>query len=240
MKPADGSSTRRREATVIRLGGVAGLVTFGLHIVINEVLITVRSRVGGLNALASGDLSANAIGHGLRYPAFLCLAIFAVGLYVLTGRGMSFATNPWGILGLFGAAAQITTGVIANTIQTTALMSSANVSGQSEHSALLWDLGSVLFAVEPIWAGLMFVGFSVAGWQSATLPKWLAIPALLCAALNVTVAVSIVWVMTGHPAAELLRWARSILGLIWFLSACVVLVRRASPTGPVTRMTVPS
>ena len=221
MDGAQGQPNANANTTLIRLGGGAGFLVFGLHILINSVLIEPLPASGEFETYLGGTLGATAIGHGLRYLAFFVLAFFAVGMYLLSGGGKA---SGWAILGLLGGALQFAIAVVANTFQTAAVLYSADLADRPDQVTLLWNLGRALFRVEPTFAGLMFLGFTIAGWRSRTIPRWMAIPALLMVAVNLVVAVLLAWVLT-HDSAEILLWARTVLGMIWFISACFLLVR---------------
>ncbi|MCI0330224.1 MAG: hypothetical protein L0196_04635 [candidate division Zixibacteria bacterium] len=220
-----------KEATLVRLGGLAGLLMLGLYVAINFILTEGPPASGSpeeIKAYISNQAGAMAIANGLRYLALFCAAFIAVGLYTLTGRGAPLTGNGWGIVGLLGAAALMATGVVSNTIRTMAFLNLSNLSEQPEHFMLQWNLSGVLFRVAQLFSGMMIAGFSIAGWQSATIPKWLTAAGLLFAASGLLTAVCIAWTMTDSRAWYLLMWTRDILGLVWFLGASIQMLRRAS------------
>jgi Domain of unknown function (DUF4386) len=230
MNTISAQSTVAREATLVRLGGLAGLSVFGLYILVQFVLgFPGPSGVppGELKTYVSEHASTAAVANGLRYLVFPCIAFLAVGMYTLTGRGATLTGNGWGILGLLGAAALMANGVIANTLLTMTYLNFANLSEQPEHFMLQRNLSRLLFSVGQLFWGLMIAGFSIAGWQSATVPRWLVIPGLLFAALGLFNAVLIAWIMTGGRAPELHLWAQTFLGSFWVLGVSILMVRRA-------------
>jgi hypothetical protein len=159
-------STTSREATVIRLGGLAGLSILGLYVLITFVL----TRFPGPSSVPFGELKtyildhagAMAVGNGLRYLVLVCIAFFAVGMYTFTGRGATLTGNAWGILGLLGAAALMANGAVSNAVLTFAYLSFAKLSEQPEHFMLQSNLSRVLFTVGQLFWGLMIGGFSIA------------------------------------------------------------------------------
>jgi hypothetical protein len=233
MNTVSPQSTVAREASLVRLGGLAGLLNIGLYLSFTLVLTRFPGPssvpLGELKTYVSDHASVMAVTNGLRYLVLLCIAFFAVGMYTLTSRGATRTGtgNAWGILGLLGAAALMANGMIANTVRAMAFLNSANLSEQPEHFMLLWNLSRILFMVGQLFWGLMLAGFSIAGWQSAAVPRWLVIPGLLFAASGLFSVVFIAWTMTGGRAPELLYWPQIFLGLFWLLSASVLMVRKA-------------
>jgi hypothetical protein len=230
MNTVSPERTAAREATIVRLGGLAGLSMIGLYILITFVQLGFPGPSGvplrELKTYVSEHQSAMATAQGLRYLVLCCIAFFAVGMYVLTGRGATLVRNGWGILGLVGATALIATGTITNSVESMAFLNFADLSEQPEHLMSQWNLSRVLFRAGQLHWGLMFAGFTIAGWQSATLPRWLAIPGLLFAALGLFDVVFIAWIMSGS-APELLLWTPDLLGVFWLLCASLVMLRRA-------------
>jgi len=230
MNTVSAPSANGKEATLIRFGGLAGLLVIGLYILINFALMAFPSPTGvpleQLKTYISDHAGAMATANGLRYLALFCAAFYFVGLYLLTNRRAMPAGNGWSILGLFGAVALLAMGTITNTIQAMPFLNFANLSERPEQVMLLWNLSSLLFRTAMLLAGLMILGFSIAGWQSATFPRWLSVAGLLVAASALFTSVFIAWTMTG--ASEPLLLARDVLGLVWQLGASVIMLRRAS------------
>ena len=231
MNTASAQTAVGTEATLIRLGGVAGLLILGLYILINFILMGFSGPSGvppgELKTYVAHHAGTMAIANGLRFLALFCTAFFAVGMYAWTSRG-TLAANGWGILGMLGATALIGMGVITNTVQSLAFLTFARVSEQPEHFLLLWNLSRLLFRMAQLLSGLMIAGFSIAGWQSATVPTWLVVPGLLFAASGLLTAVGIAWTMSDSRAVEPLLLARDFLAMFWFLCVSVLMVRRAS------------
>jgi hypothetical protein len=183
--------------------------------------------MGELKTYILDHANAMAVGNGLRYLVLLCIGFFAVGMYTFTGRGATLTGNAWGILGLLGAAALMANGAISNAVLTFAYLSFAKLSEQPEHFMLEWKLSRVLFTVGQLFWGLMIGGFSIAGWQSAAVPKWLVIPGLLFAALGVFNVVFIAWTMAGGWAPDVLGLVQIVVGLFWLPVVSVLMIWRA-------------
>jgi hypothetical protein len=232
MNTVSAQNTISREATVIRLGGLAGLSIIGLYVLITFVL----TRFPGPSSVPFGELKtyildhadAMAVGNGLRYLVLICIAFFAVGMYTFTGRGATLTGNEWGILGLLGAAALMANGAVSNAVLTFAYLSFAKLSEQPEHFMLQSNLSRVLFTVGQLFWGLMIGSFSIAAWQSATVPKWMIIPGLLFAALAVFNVVFIAWIIAGGRGPELLQLVQIVVGLFWMPGVSLLMILRAN------------
>jgi hypothetical protein len=86
-------------------------------------------------------------------------------------------------------------------------------------------LTRVLFTAEIVAWSILILGFSVAGWRSGTLPRWLTAIGLLQVVAGMLTGVFVVSVMSDGPATVIVE-AASIAGLVWFLSAGVYLLIR--------------
>jgi len=212
--------------SVSRLGGLAMIVGLGIHFVLNGVLKEfppVDPTLSELQAYLARENGAWTIIHGFRYLAFACIALFAAGLFSRTcGTGGVYASG-WGVLGLLGAAIFVTNGVITNGIEILAFHNDALVAQNQEGFWLLFRLTRVLFTAEIVTWSILILGFSVAGWRSGTLPRWLAAIGLLQVVAGILTGVFIVSILSDGPATVIVEVA-SVAGLVWFLSAGVYLL----------------
>jgi hypothetical protein len=169
---------RKEQAGLIRLGGLAIIVGLAIHVILNAVLKEFppeNPTVTELQAYLTEQASTWAIVHGFRYFAFTCIVLFAAGLFSRTCRTRATSATGWGVVGLLGAAIFVTNGVITNGIEMLAFLDPSPFSQQQDFFWLLFRLTRVLFTAEVVTWSILILGFSIAGWRSATLPKWLAV-----------------------------------------------------------------
>lgn len=161
---------------IIRLGGLAVLLAITIHFIVNWVLKTMPP--AGLTAAELQSYFAEqadtwAIVHGLRYVAFVSIALFSASLFVKTSYQRESTSMGWGVVGLLGTAIGITNGIMTNGLET---LSYLNIDLFNQNQELFWLLRNVtrtLFTAEFVaWAVVIF-GFSMAGWRSSTMPKWM-------------------------------------------------------------------
>jgi hypothetical protein len=218
------------ETAIVRVGGLLGLLIVGIALVNPFVLY--EPPPGGGAALAepktyiSDQAGRMAIVNGLRNLMFFCLLFWAAGLYPFTRRSATPATNAWGFLGLAGAAAAATTATIANGVETAIFLNYGGVSEQRDVFRLLWGLTGVLYVVPQVGTAAMSAGFSLAGWWSGALPRWLVALGLIVAAACLLTCVGIVSTMTGGWADKV-QIVAVVLTLLWLLCTSVLMVRRA-------------
>ena len=231
MKTDSATSDDSRDAVIVRVAGLLGFLMVGIALVVNLVLFD--SPTEGAAALAepktyiSDQAGRMAIANGLRNLVFFCIPFWAAGLYTFTRCSPTLASNPWGIVGLLGAVAVATVGTITNGVQTATFLNYGGISEQRDTFLLLWSVTDVLFAAAQVFTAVWAAGFSLAGWRSGAMPRWLVGLGLITAAATLLTCVGIVSVMTGG-------WAQKVqlvslpLTLVWILSASVLMVRRPS------------
>jgi hypothetical protein len=132
------------------------------------------------------------------------------------------------VVGLLGTAVFVTNGIITNAIEILAFLNTDFLSNQPEFFWLLFKLTRVLFTAEVVTWSFLILGFSIAGWRSKTLPKWLVALGLLNVLAGMLTGGFIASVVTDGWAIILADVA-ALTGLGWF--ACVgvyMLVRGAS------------
>jgi hypothetical protein len=215
-QPIEGS---RNHSRFIRLGGFAMLAGFFIHIIANVVLKKFPPEdptLDQLQAYLSEEASTWAVVHGLRYVAFVSIALFAAALFIRTCRTWDLGPTGWGVVGLLGSALHVTTGMITNGIEILAFMDFGQLSEDPSLFWLVFYLTRILFTGEIVAWGLVIGGFSVAGWQSSTLPRWLSILGFLSAIASLASGVFIVSVLRDGRAVPLIDIA-SLGCLAWFL-----------------------
>jgi hypothetical protein len=211
-------SNRNNDEGFIRLGGVVILLGLTIHIIANMVLKTFPSNSFTLIELQeylSNESGTWAIVHGMRYVAIVCIIIFSAGLYMKTSRNNSLSKG-WGIVGLLGSALMMSNLMITNGIEILAFFDFNRLAEQEELFWLLFNLTRVLFTTETVAWSILILGFSMAGWFSATIPKWIVILGLLSALLCLLSAIFIVNILNGGRAS-ILGEVGSLAGLLWFI-----------------------
>ena len=209
------------QAGLIRLGGLAIIVGLAIHVVLNSVLKEFPPEdptATELQAYLSQEAGTWAIVHGFRYVAFACIVLFSAGLFSRTCCTRTAETTGWGVVGLLGTAIFVANGVITNGIEMLAFLNTDLLSKQQELFWLLFRLTRVLFTAEVVTWSFVILGFSIAGWRSTTIPRWLAVLGLLNVAAGMLSGCFIVSILTDGWATILIDVA-SLTGLAWF--ACV-------------------
>jgi len=232
METGSALGSDRMDGALMRLGGLLGFLNFAIFVVVNFLLIGDLPPDGAgsaeLKAYISDQAAPMAIANGLRNLALFCFSFFAAAVYTLIRRGKTSMAKGWGIVGLLGAVALMTMGTLANAIQTLIFVDIDGLSEQPMIFQLLWNLSRLLFRTsQAVFAGIFFVGFSIAGWRSAAMPRWLAVLGLIAAATALVTAVGIASVM-AYGWAWNVRTVAEPLGAVWFLCVCVLLIRRAA------------
>ncbi len=228
MKRVPTRSDAQGQRSLIRLGGLAIIVGLGIHVVLNSVLKEFPPEdptVTQLQAYLAREAGTWAIVHGFRYLAFTCIVLFAAGLFSRTCCTRTASTTGWGVVGLLGAAIFVTNGVITNGIETLAFLNTDLLSQQQDLFWLLFELTRVLFTAEVVTWSILILGFSIAGWYSATIPRWIAVLGLVNVAAGMLFGSFVVSALTDGWATMLLD-AASITGLIWFASVGVYMLIR--------------
>jgi hypothetical protein len=192
-----------RDAWVVRLGGIVNLVILALLVVVNFVLTANRSvlptisRPEEIASFFSAHAAQMGVANGLRNLAFFLLPIFAVGLYTLIARTADTAAKAWATMALVATAALMAVGTVNNGVETAAFVDMSVLTEHPELRKLLWSLSGVVFmAVRVVWAAIN-TGFSIGGWLSGALPRWLCIVGLLSAVACLISAVGIAPLLAG-------------------------------------------
>jgi hypothetical protein len=168
-----------------------------------------------LQEYLSNETGTWAIVHGMRYVAIVCIIIFSASLYMKT-KGNNSLSMGWGIVGLLGSALMMSNLMITNGIEILAFFDFNRLSEQEELFWLLFNLTRVLFTAEIVTWSILILGFSMAGWYSATIPKWLFILGLFSAILCFLSTIFIINILNGGWAS-ILGEVGSLTGLLWFV-----------------------
>lgn len=223
-------SSSRDHTGLIRFGGIAMLAGLVIHIVVNEVIKVFppeNPSLAELQTYLSNEAGNWAIVHGLRYVALVCIVLFAAGLFVRTCCTRSTPTTGWGIVGLIGAGMMVVNLLITNGIETLIFMDFDRLSQQADTFWTLFYLTRTLFAAEIVAWSVIYLGFGVAGLQSATLPKWIVWLGFFSAANGILTGVFIVPIMNDNWP-DIFITLGSLTGILWFVSVSVYMVQRGS------------
>lgn len=191
----------------VRLGGAVILLGFAVHIIANMVLKTFPSESFTLIELQeylSNEASTWAIVHGMRYIAIVCIIIFSAALYMKTSCN-NLLSKGWGIVGLLGSALMMSNLMIANGIEILAFFNFDRLSEQEELFWLLFNLTRILFTAEVVAWSILILGFSMAGWFSTSIPKWIFILGLISALLCFLSSIFIINILNNSWALLLIE-----------------------------------
>lgn len=218
----------RSESSLVRIGGLSIIVGLAIHIVLNVVLkeFPPEDATGPeLQEYLSREAGHWATIHGFRYLAFTCIVLFSAGLFVRTCRLRPTREMGWGAVGLLGAAIFVTNGIVTNGVEILAFLNVPPISQNPDLFWLLFRLTRVLFTAEVVTWSILILGFSVAGWRSATLPRWILALGFLQVAAGMIAGVFITSALSGDQVAIPLEVA-SDAGLLWFLCVGAYMVVR--------------
>jgi hypothetical protein len=195
------------------------IVALALHIFLNAVLKEFPPEdptAAELKEYLTREAGTWALVHGFRYIALVCIVLFAAGLFSRTCSSRTSGAVGWGIVGLLGAAIWVTNAVVTNGIETLAFLNTDLLSQQQDLFWLLFELTRVLFTAEVVTWSFVILGFGIAGWRSATIPKWITALGLANVVAGMLFGVFLVSALTDGWATICLDVA-SITGLLWFL-----------------------
>ena len=222
-----------RYAWVVRLGGLAGLFIIALTLVVNFAL-TPPSPAGDADpeevAVFFSDHSRSmALANGLRNLGLFLIPVWVVGLYSLSARTEDAAAKAWAMMGVVASGALMALGTVNNFIQTAAFVELPVFAEHPELRGLLLSLSYVGFGgASRLVLGAFCAGFSIAGWQSKTLPRWLCIVGLLSAAASVVTAVAIADLLAGGWSGYIDLAVMIPAILIFQVGVSVQMLRRAA------------
>ena len=217
-----------RKANLIRLGGAAIVLGLAIHIVLNMVLKEFPPEDLGpaeLREYLSRESSTWTVVHGCRYLAFTCIVLLGAGLYTRTSVGQSAQAIGWGVVGLLGTAVFVANGIVTNGIEMLAFLNTDEISQEPKLFWLLFQLTRVLFTAEVVTWSIVILGFSVAGWTSRTLPRWITLLGLINVAAGMLFGVFVVPTLNDTWSTVFLEVA-SLTGLAWFAVVGILLLIR--------------
>ena len=213
---------------LIRLGGVAVVLSLAIHMFVNGMLKEFPPQnpsLAELKSYLSAEASTWAMVHGLKYLALVGLVLFAAGAYARTCRSRGALIAGWGVVGLLGTAIHVTNAMIANGIEVLAFYDFSRLSEQANLFWLLFYVVRTLFTAEVVAWGLVIFGFSMAGFQTRRIPRWIAALGFFSSAACVSSGVFIVSILTEGWALALID-AATLSGLAWFASIGIFMMLR--------------
>ena len=216
----------KKHSNIVRLGGIAILITLIIHIIVNWVLKTfppMNASVDELKSYLTHEYSIWAAVHGLRYMAIVCIILFSAGLFTRTCCIRSTTNIGWGIVGLLGSSLLVANLLITNGIETLAFLDYKILSENQELFWLLFNVTRVLFTAEIVAWAIVLTGFGVAGLYSKTIPKWVVYLGFLGAGSGLFAALNIVEVMNDGWQSYFLA-AGGLLGMLWFATIGVYIL----------------
>jgi hypothetical protein len=228
MVNRDTSTARAGESSLIRIGGLAIIVGMMVHIVLNMVLKEFppdNPTSSELQEYLAREAGTWAIIHGFRYLAFMCIVLLAAALFARTCRTRPASEMGWGAVGLLGAAVFVTNGIVTNGIEMLAFLNTPPVNQNRDLFFALFGLTRVLFTAEVVTWSMLILGFSVAGWRSATLPRWMSALGFVQVVAGMIAGVTISSALSESGVVIPLEVA-SAAGLVWFLCVGVYLLAR--------------
>lgn len=212
---------------IIRLGGLAILLGMLIHIILNSVLKVMPPQNPTLTDLEEYLLNESgnwAIVHGFRYLAFTCIVLYVGGLFTKTCSNQKPTTLGWGIIGILGTALFVTNGIITNGIELYAIHG-LKFSTTTDPFLQLFHLTRVLFTAELVLWSILILGFSMAGFYSRTLPRWISILGFINVIAGLLTGIFIV-VVIKEGWASIFADLASLSGLVWFTCTGVFMIIR--------------
>lgn len=223
-------SRSKRHDGFIRLGGAACIAGLAIHIGVNaglKVMPPVDLDPAELRAYLSEEASTWAIVHGLRNLALPGLVLFAAAAFVRTCCLRTSSATGWGVVGLLGSAMHVINAYVANAIESFLLLDADLLAEEPKRFEVLFQVTRFLFTAEIATWAVFILGFSLAGWISRTLPRWISALGGLSATAGLLTGVFVVSVFTDGRAVLLIDVA-ALSGLAWFASTAIYLLARGS------------
>jgi hypothetical protein len=166
----------------------------------------------------SGMLYASSI---LRFALLPLLPFIAVGIYVWLGP----KAGAWRLVGLLGLALVPAIGFVANSAATIALWRLPVLEEQPQLATMLWSMSVVWFFGAVMLWGIGVGSFSVAGWQSGRMPRWLAALGILVGAVGVACGVGVNALVGRVLLAGALLSIFGLLLPVWLVATSILLIR---------------
>lgn len=206
------------------VAGVAGLTCAALGLVIGileagapafnaplpEVLDFLRNGSGVLYA-----------GSVLRFLLLPLLPLIAVGIYAWLGA----AAGAWRLVGLLGLALVPAIGFPANSAAAIALWRLPVLEDQTQLLTMLWSMSAVWFFGAVMLWGIGVGSFSVAGWQSRRMPRWLSALGIVVGAVGVVSGVGVNPLVHRELLAALALSTFGLLLPVWLVATSIMLLR---------------
>jgi len=180
-----------------------------------------------LRTYLSNEAGTWALVHGLRNLALPCLVVFAAALFVRTCCLRTSSATGLGLVGLLGSAMQVINAFVTNAIESFLLLDADQLADEPEQFEVLFQITRFLFTAEIVTWAVFILGFSLAGWISRTLPRWISALGALSATAGLLSGAFVVSVFTGGPAVWLIDVA-ALSGLAWFASTATYLIARGA------------
>lgn len=199
IEPRDENAAHDR-SLLIRLGGMAGLVTIAVHMVVNMALKSFpdpKLTKDQLQAYFQDEASTWAVVHGLRYFAIVGIVFMVVGLYLRTNRLRAAQGSGWGVIGLVGATLWLANLTITNGIEMFAFLDFQSMSNEPDLFWMVFYMTRILFSAEIVAWVIVTFGFSMSGLRSQALPGWLCYAGILLSFVGFVFSITVVDVLTG-------------------------------------------
>lgn len=213
---------------LIRLGGMAGLVTIAVHMVVNMALKSFpdpKLTPDQLQAYFQDESSTWAVVHGLRYFAIVGIVFMVVGLYLRTSRLRAAPGSGWGIIGLVGATLWLANLTITNGIEMFAFLDFQSMSNKPDLFWAMFYMTRVLFSAEIIAWVIVTFGFSMSGLRSKTLPLWMGYAGLLLSSVGLASSIAVVDVLRGGWTSVLATVAAFGI-ILWLICTSIYMLVR--------------
>jgi len=211
----------KAEAGFIRSAGLALLVAFAIHIVANSVVKVVPPvdpTLSELQVYLEAERDSWALVHGMRFAAVAGLALFYSGLMARFRLRNRPNSGGWEYCGFTGGLLHISILFIANSIETFAFLGFHFLADNPE---LFWSVyysTRVLFNAEILAWAIAILGFSLAGWFSGALPRWISILGFVASPLGLISGIFVAASMLGNSWISPVDAVAAPASLLWFLS----------------------
>jgi hypothetical protein len=175
---------------------------------------------------------ATAVEYGIALTglAWIGLALFAAGAFVLIGRIERDSGEGWSVVGVIGMA------MVLSTFCAVVGLRLALTSGDPA-TETLWHLHNALFSIHSVSNMLVLIGFSVGGIRTATIRPWHGWLGLTSAGLMaIGVVVGSFNAGAGPAGLSLVGLAGWLLWLAWIATFGLVLLRSGRPRLAVTEL----
>jgi hypothetical protein len=218
----------------MRFYGLAGFGAFGFVALAAGINAALESGSPPHGDAPAAEVAAyfaentTAIEYGIALTglAWIGLALFAAGAFVLIGRIERERGEGWSVVGIIGMAMVLS--MFCAVVGVRLALTSGDPATET-----LWHLHNAFFAIHTVSNILVLVGFSVGGLRTATIRPWHGWLGVLSAGLiSIGVAVGSFNAGAGPAGLSLFGLVGWLLWLVWIATFGVVLLR-ARAAGPV-------